>query len=124
MSSTADKQRKNSIGKPFKKGQSGNPKGRPKMGESLTEILRSISETPEPGEKLARKEKLAVKMWADALAGNWKLMIYLYDRLDGKPLQAIESKNTNVNLDVTATEADKARVKANMQAMFPGLKIA
>ena len=35
-----------------------------------------------------------------------------------------EIVNTNLNVDVQPTEEQKAKVKANMQAMFPGLKIA
>jgi transcriptional regulator with XRE-family HTH domain len=35
-----------------------------------------------------------------------------------------EIVNTNLNVDVPVSEEDKAKLKANMQAMFPGLKIA
>lgn len=53
----ADKQRRKSHGRPFTKGQSGNPKGRPALGDSLAEQIR-VSGTPE------RRGKLFDQMWA------------------------------------------------------------
>lgn len=85
----------------WKPGQSGNPNGRPKKGECLTEILRKFAEikdveiTDKNGnpKKIRRKQALAEKMWNMALVeGDRVVMMYLYDRLDGKPVQ------TNVNL--------------------------
>jgi len=57
---------------PWVKGQSGNPRGRPKKGEAFTEILkregskRDIAYTdPKTGEKknITRKQALARKIW-------------------------------------------------------------
>ena len=45
MSETIEKQRSNKDNlKPFKKGQSGNPKGRPKKSKCIPEILRKITD--------------------------------------------------------------------------------
>ena len=48
--SKADKQQGNSkrvFGKPFKKGQSGNPKGRPKKGEAWADVANQLLDSNE-----------------------------------------------------------------------------
>lgn len=85
----------------FKKGQSGNPKGRPKGGKSLTDILREVGEIEDVkhnGEIIARKTALAHKMWSLALQGKPEVMRYMYDRLDGKPTQEIKV-NSDASID-------------------------
>jgi len=60
---SADKQQGNTkrvIGKPFKKGQSGNPKGRPPKVRTIPDILRKIGE--EDGLKDGSETKLDVVM--------------------------------------------------------------
>ncbi len=47
---TAKKQQKRVIGKPFKKGQSGNPAGRPKGSISVVaELKKKLEEIPNEG---------------------------------------------------------------------------
>ncbi|MDR0474926.1 MAG: DUF5681 domain-containing protein [Treponema sp.] len=76
---------------PFKQGKSGNPKGRPKKGETLTDLLREKIETPKtPREKLTRKEKITEKLIALAEAGDLSAIKYMFDRLDGRPIESIE----------------------------------
>lgn len=70
-----DKQRKN-RGKPFKKGQSGNPKGRPPAGESLAELVRA-------GEKGRVLQAIDV-LWAKAARGDIHAFAFLADRGWGK----------------------------------------
>jgi hypothetical protein len=77
----------------FQPGTSGNPNGRPKRGESLTDILRmqgDIEDVSLEGEKVSRKTALGHKMWQLALRGKEATMRYLYDRVDGKPTQEIK----------------------------------
>lgn len=68
----------------FVKGFTANPGGRPKSGESLTEILRSAGEQPVNGkDRRTRKEALAEKIWAMAISGDWTAINLLLNRLDG-----------------------------------------
>lgn len=71
------------------KGQSGNPKGRPKKGMALTEILRLFLAQPDL-DGATRAEMLTRKLWSLALEGNLDAIRYIYDRLDGKPTESHE----------------------------------
>ena len=89
--------------KPFKKGQSGNPNGRPKKEYCLTDILKEQGETEDVqtsnGQKISRKNALGQKLWAMAMGGDITAMRYVYDRIDGKPNQTIDTtikKDTNM----------------------------
>jgi predicted mannosyl-3-phosphoglycerate phosphatase (HAD superfamily) len=76
---------------PFKQGKSGNPKGRPKKGETLMDLLRDKIEIPKTiREKLTRKEKITEKLIALAEAGDLSAIKYMFDRLDGRPKESIE----------------------------------
>lgn len=87
----------------FKPGQVTNPNGRPKKGESLTDILRGMAdqeiEVKIKGKKviLKNKEALAAKFWQMALNGDRQAIIELYNRMDGK---AHEKMSMDVNADV------------------------
>jgi hypothetical protein len=75
---------------PFTKGQSGNPAGRPRKGQSLTEAL----------EKALKKKREDGKKTSEALTGvlidlaikekNIAAIKYIMDRIDGKPTESIE----------------------------------
>jgi hypothetical protein len=69
-------------GRPFVKGQSGNPKGRPR-GREITDALRAELTDKD-------RQQLARKIIGLALAGNIPAIAFLADRLEGKPVQALE----------------------------------
>jgi ribosomal protein L17 len=76
---------------PYKKGQSGNPLGRPKKGETPTDLLREKVEIPKTAAaKMARKEKIVEKLISLAEAGDLSALKYLFDRLDGRPKESIK----------------------------------
>jgi Family of unknown function (DUF5681) len=68
------------FGRPFKKGQSGNPSGRRKGSVSLTAAVKR---------NLTRKnaDAIARKLIAMAKAGDIVAMRLLFDRLDGAELE-------------------------------------
>lgn len=95
----------------WSKGQSGNPKGRPKKGETLTDAIRKqvrkrdVEYTdPKTGEtkRMSRRDALAKKLWSLALAGDVSAIKYLYDRLDGKPVQDL-NHDFHADLDTGLT---------------------
>ena len=76
-----------------------NRKGRPKKGESMTDVLRKYAEKrvdikdAEPDEKrrrMKRKEALARKIWKLALKGDDWAIRYIYNRLDGHPPRSLD----------------------------------
>jgi hypothetical protein len=85
----------------FKPGQSGNPSGRQKSATSLTTLLKQAGEERDAtwnGQKMARSEALAHRMWTLALQGNEQIAKYIYDRIDGKPTQEIRV-DSNIQID-------------------------
>lgn len=74
----------------WKKGESGNPHGRPKKGNTLTEVLLELAELKREGDDKPRKEMLAAKLWDIAIEGDTVAIKYIYDRIDGKPTEHLE----------------------------------
>lgn len=93
----------------FKKGQSGNPKGRPSDGTSWAAVLEKIG-----GEKigsgkdeLTKKEAVARKLWGEAAKGQPWAINALMDRLDGKPKQAMDiDHNGGMPVIIRGKDAD------------------
>lgn len=72
----------------FVPGQSANPKGRPKKGQTMTDILVKYLNKKTvkiDGKLVSGKEAAAIKMIQQALKGDSVLLKYIYDRIDGKP---------------------------------------
>ena len=84
----------------FKKGESGNPKGRPKKEVCLTDILREQGELKDVeygGEKITRAEALAKKLYALAMSGDVNAIKYIYDRAEGRPAVTVNQNITNMD---------------------------
>jgi hypothetical protein len=81
---------------PFKKGQSGNPAGRPKEGTSWAAVLEKIGGEKLKGSDLTKKEAVARKLWAEAAKGQPWAINALMDRLDGKPKQVVDQTTRQV----------------------------
>ena len=90
MSETTKKQRSNTDNlTPFKKGQSGNPKGRPKRSKCIPEILRKI--TAEKDKSGVTKLNLILNnVVNEAIKGDTWSIQFIADRMEGKPAQVIQ----------------------------------
>ena len=118
MDST-DKQQDNSnkiIGRPFKKGQSGNPKGRPKKGEAWADVANELLNSKEiditiktSDGKVKRfnleadksfRHAVIVGQISEAMKGNVQAARELADRTEGKPKQEREITNKTEPIQV------------------------
>lgn len=70
---------------PFEKGQSGNPKGRPKKGQAMSDALRTVLNKSKDGKQ--NKRAVAEKLVEMAREGHIEAMKTIFDRMDGKPPQ-------------------------------------
>jgi|SRR5215467_5695148 len=105
-------QKGNKVGRQFKKGQSGNPGGRPKS-KLLSEAYRSKLAELVPGDHKGRTyaELICDKMIELAAKGKVQAASEIADRVEGKPRQAYE-----VAVSVIEELADrmrKARARVN-----------
>lgn len=73
--------------KPFKKGQSGNPGGRPKTKPFVEAIREEVQEADGNRTKL---QAIAAKLVEKAMEGDMAAIKEVADRLDGKPAQALQ----------------------------------
>ncbi len=111
----------------FKKGVSGNPKGRPKSGEAITDLFRDYLEGTDETTKLTRKRMLIEELYARAMGktsideqgnrihipGSDELLKYIVNRLDGMPRQAVD-------LDAFVDGDDSLTVFIERGAAAPG----
>ncbi len=103
---TAVKQQTNSkkvVGRPFKKGQSGNPAGRPKNEHSIPNILRELSakiNEYDPDKKQTILEGICAKATLDALGGDKAARDWVADRMEGKSVERIQTQEVNDELEI------------------------
>ena len=78
--------------KSWKKGQSGNPKGRPKKADCLTSLMREELEKVDPKDKGKRTHKELVVIATIELAkqGNSTALKEVWERMDGKVKDKLE----------------------------------
>ena len=95
-----DKQRENrgnkSNLKPWRKGQSGNPKGRPRKADCLTSLLKEEIEKVDPKDKHKRTymELIVIATMRLAMQGNAAALRGVWDRMDGKVKDEVEMKGS------------------------------
>jgi len=73
-------------GRPFPPGVSGNPKGRPLKGHSITETIRAMMD-----EKPEIKKALGTKILGMALEGDITAIKTIWGYLDGLPIATVNS---------------------------------
>ncbi len=81
--------------KTFKKGQSGNPAGKPKGTRSLTTLLREALQVIGEGNKEPYSELLVRKVMKMAIVdGNEQMIKLCYNYLEGLPKETIDMSVT------------------------------
>lgn len=94
------------------KGVSGNPKGRPRKGKSLTDILERILKEKQVtfrGKQITGKEAAVRKLLELALAGDVPALKYLIDRIDGRPNTTVKLEDESTDFLSALTEAHRIR---------------
>ena len=95
--------------RPFPKGRSGNPGGRPK-GRSLTAILRAELDAPvAPGSNVTKAEAIAEKLVSLALAGDLAAIREVLDRTEGKAVARQETGDVGAFDDLADKTTDELR---------------
>jgi len=98
--------------KPFKKGQSGNPAGRPKGSRNFKTIFREAAKAVAEALRLG-KEPEAVELEIvkrgikQALKGNYSFYKDILDRLYGQAKQTIETEEKRVLVLIDEDENEK-----------------
>lgn len=94
---------------PFKKGESGNPNGRPPKGKSTAELLAAIGDLPYQGGNATHRERAAQAIWAKACAGDLPALQFITDRTEGKVPDKLESDGKTIIEVVYQRPAPKAK---------------
>lgn len=77
----------------WKPGQSGNPKGRAKRGNTLADLIRDIGDQPYKDEQKTLRNKAIEALWTKAGKGDVAAFKALTDRTEGFPRQSVEIDN-------------------------------
>ena len=84
------------------KGQSGNPKGRPKKEVCITELIRTFGKTfYNEEERITYYKQMTKKLWEKAAEGDMAAINFIAERTEGKAKQQIDIEHTgNSTLEV------------------------
>lgn len=126
MAKTEKKTKKEDNLKPFKKGQSGNPNGRPKGQRNYATIYREAlikladlnDKTPE-----ALEEEMLSKAILSARKGDYRFYKDLLDRLYGKAVQSIDHTTAGKELGtIDIPKEDRELIKQLHEGLKNNMK--
>jgi hypothetical protein len=85
----------------FQEGQSGNPKGRPKKGETITDLVKEYlnKKVPNQKEKLTYKDLFVKKVLEKAYMGDPQAIKMIWNYSDGMPVQTNKIEYDSEKLD-------------------------
>lgn len=81
----------------FQPGQSGNPNGRPKRGQTFADALKAALAVKDPETKQTELRKVAAALVREAKAGNVSAIAMIAERLDGKVATDLNLGNRDDN---------------------------
>ena len=87
--------KRKSLPQLFKKGQSGNPNGRPKGVKNFTTLIKEELKKISKKTGVSYDRLLAQRFIKQALSGDTAMGKHIWDHLDGRPTQKIE-QDTNL----------------------------
>lgn len=100
--------------KPWPKGVSGNPKGRPRA-RTLSEAYRAwLSQPSEKSPQRTNADMVAEAIGKQALAGNIGAAQEMADRIEGRPRQSVELKGDHEKLDLIERTISALQERQNM----------
>jgi hypothetical protein len=105
----SEKPAKKVRGRPFPKGVSGNPKGRPPKGETLTDALKAVID--EDGKTLVAEKLLTMALGKGRQKPYFPALKYLFDRIDGEPIKAIQAAVETSDLSIVKLAAKEFSVE-------------
>lgn len=107
---------------PWQKGQSGNPKGRPMVRNSLAETIRQLLETKEKGTGKTHNELILLKAAEMAEEGSIAHANFLYSFGYGKPAETVNLGGGLSLYEKGASEAERIASEAGMGALLKHIK--
>ena len=97
----------------FKPGYKGGP-GRPPKEHCLTDLLKKALDQPFNDTGKLNKQMVIDKMFEKANDGDPIILKYLFDRIDGKPLQTIEANVNRPHADLSKLSKEERKALANL----------
>jgi hypothetical protein len=109
-------------GRHWKKGTSGNPKGRPPRGFAIAEILRRVGdeEVEQDGKKIPRREQMLRRVYEEALKGQSWAVHFIADRTEGKVVSVYREEgglSAYRGLSRDELERERARLAARVDSL-------
>ncbi len=76
---------------PWARGQSGNPRGRPRKGQTVTELIEQVGRAKRTGAAMARLEELVRKLYDLAIGGDVAAAKLLLAYIEGTPVERVQA---------------------------------